>query len=336
MARCTAITGATGHVGGNLVRALLARGDSVRCLVHEDDRAIRGLDVERCEGDVRKSETLRPLLDGADRVFHLAAIISIDGDRGGLVQAVNIDGTRNVAIAALDAGVRRFVHCCSVHAFDQAPLDEPVDETRLRATGPRHLAYDRSKAAGEAAVREVVARGLDAVIVHPSGVIGPYDFKRSRMGQVLLDLFRRKLVALVPGGFDWVDVRDVVGGMLAAAEQGRTNESYVLSGHWHSVCEIAAMAEAVTGVPAPRITAPLALARIGAPFVTVYHRVFGGEPLFTNESLDALQANRNLVHDKATRELGYAPRPIADSIRDAYAWFEETGHIRVGSLQATL
>jgi dihydroflavonol-4-reductase len=319
------VTGASGHVGANLVRALLDRGDVVRCLIHDGSRALDGLDIERVTGDVTRAESLTAALEGVELVFHLAAVISIDGSQGGQVEAVNVEGVRNVATAALAAGVRRFVHCCSVHAFDQAPLGEPLDERRSRALGPANNTYDRSKAHGEVAVRELVADGLDAVIVHPTGIIGPYDFGPSRMGQVLIDLHRRSLLGLIEGGFDWVDVRDVVAGLLAAAARGRTGESYLLSGHWRSIGEVAATALDVTGVPSPRFVCPMWLARVGAPFVTGFHRVFGGEPLFTSESLNALRANRRILWDKAGEELGYAPRPFADTLRDTYAWFHEAG-----------
>lgn len=323
-----AVTGASGHVGANLVRALLAQGRAVRCLIHNNDGAsLAGLPIERTGGDVADRRSLEALFDGADVVYHLAAVISVDGDLGGRVTSVNVHGTRNAAEAALSAGVRRFVHCCSIHAFNQSPLDVPLDETRARAIDGGHPAYDRSKAAGEVAVREVIAKGLDAVILHPTGVIGPNDFGPSRMGQVLIDLYRRRFVALVEGGFDWVDVRDVVSGLLAAQEKGRAGESYILSGSWASVRALGELAAEVTGAPLPRFTSPMWLARAGAPFVSQFHRLFGGEPLYTRESLRALRANRTIVRAKAERELGYMARPLIETVRDTYAWLTEAGRL---------
>src|SRR5690606_7878039 len=151
----------------------------------------------------------------------------------------NVRGPRSVARAALAEGVRRMVHVGSIHAFDARPLDAPLDESRRRAIGRRYPAYDRSKAAGEAEVRRAVAEGLDAVVVHPSSVIGPWDFHGSRMGRFFLDLFRRRLPVLVDGGFDWVDVRDVAESLVAAAERGRRGESYLLGGCYASVRSLA-------------------------------------------------------------------------------------------------
>lgn len=261
-------------------------------------------------------------------MYHLAALISITGDQGGRVTATNVDGARNVAIAALGCGVRRFAHVASVHAFDMHPLDQPVDESRARALGAKHAAYDRSKALGERAVREVFAKGLDGVVLHPSGIIGPSDPRPSRMGQLFLDLQHRRLPALTPGGFDWVDVRDVVRGVLLAAERGSSAESYILSGSWHSIHDLAGLAQAVTGVSAPRFTSPMWAARLGAPFMTAFNRVTGIEPLYTSEALDALEANRILSHEKAASHFGYTARPIGETIRDLYAWFEGEGRLK--------
>jgi dihydroflavonol-4-reductase len=322
------VTGATGHVGSNLVRELLARNEKVRVLVRQDDpESLRGLDVERVKGDVRDLDSLKRAFAGADVVFHLAAQISIIGEMGGLVKATNVDGARNAGQAALECGVRRFIHMCSVHAFAQEPLDQPLDETRTRVVRGGAPAYDCSKAEGEAEIRTLVAKGLDAVIVHPAAVIGPYDFRPSRMGQVFLDLYRRKLPSLLDGGFDWVDVRDVVAGTLAARERGRTNESYLLSGKWRSIGELSSVAESITGVKPPRFTSPMWLARVGAPIMESWAKLTRAEPLYTAESLNALRANRNYVRDKAERELGHAPRALETTVRDIYRWFSENGRL---------
>ncbi len=322
------VTGATGHLGANLVKTLVDRGEQVRVLVRDPDPpALRGLDVERFSGDVRDEASVQRAFEGADLVFHLAALISIVGDMNGLVHETNVVGARNVARSALRKGVRRLVHFCSVHAFEQAPLDVPLDETRSRVNRADAPAYDRSKAQGEAEVRKAIAEGLDAVILHPSGVIGPFDHRPSRMGQVFLDLYHRKLPSLVDGGFDWVDARDVANTAIAAAERGRTGESYLVSGHWKSVGELADLAHRVTGVPPPRLTSPMWLARLGAPFMERWAELTGREPLYTAESLLALRANRRYVRTKAERELGHDPRPTIESIRDIYRWFAQEGRI---------
>jgi nucleoside-diphosphate-sugar epimerase len=319
------VTGANGHVGANLVRLLLQRGQRVRALIHRNENALQGLDIERVRGDVLEPASLRAAFDGAEIVFHLASVISICGDRDGVVATTNVRGAANVAEAARECRVRRLVHTSSVHAFMQEPLAEPLDERRRKVDTPRYPAYDRSKAAGEAEVRKVIAQGLDAVIVNPTGVIGPYDYAPSRMGRMFLNFYRRQVAALVPGGFNWVDVRDLVTSIIAASERGRTGENYLLPGHWQSVAALASITEKITGVPSPRFTCPMGLARLGARVMDVYGWVTGGEPLFTAESLHALRANRRVIGDKAARELGHQARPTQETVRAVYEWFAQAG-----------
>lgn len=322
------VTGATGHVGANLVRQLLQRDATVRALVRGNDpEALRGLELQTARGDVRDEASLRRAFEGADVVYHAAAIISLVGDRDGLVEKVNVSGTRAVVRAARACGVRRLVYFCSVHAFEQTPLDRPIDEVRRRVRSPSAPAYDRSKAAAEAEVRQAVRDGLDAVIIHPSGIIGPHDYRPSRLGRFLLSLCRRRMPALVDGGFDFVDVRDVVDGAIAAAERGRTGESYILGGTWRSIPELASICAEVTGVPPPRWCSPMGLARMGAPFMDLWYRATRIEPLFTSESLEALRGNPTYVCEKASRELGYCSRPTEETIRDTYRWFAAFGRL---------
>ncbi|MBM4395048.1 MAG: NAD-dependent epimerase/dehydratase family protein [Deltaproteobacteria bacterium] len=320
----TVVTGSSGHVGGNLIRSLLARGREVRAVIRTDTRAIDGLDVEVVRADVLDPESLVRAFEGADTVFHLAALISIIGDQGGKVHRTNVDGPRNVVEACLKCGVKRLVHFSSIHAYEQAPQDATLDECRDFVPG-RAPAYDRSKAAGQRAVLSAVERGLSAVIVNPTAVIGPHDYKPSRMGAVICALARGRFPGLVEGGFDWVDVRDVVAGALAAEQKGRPGQNYLLSGRFRTVAGLAKVVADVTGTPAPRFVSPLWLAAIGAPFVEGWCRMTGGFPLYTRESLHALKGNRDVSHAKAAEELGYSARPLEETIRDTVTWFRERG-----------
>lgn len=320
------VTGASGHVGSNLVPELLRRGRRVRVVVHEHRGGLEGLDVEQVRADVCDAASLRAAFDGAEVLFHLAAVISIDGDRGGRVPAVNVEGVANACRAALDAGIRRMVHFSSIHAFRQEPLDEPLDETRGQVADDGHYPiYDRTKARGERQVRAAIERGLDAVIVNPTAVIGPNDYEPSRIGRSFLDFAHRRLPALIPGGFDFVDVRDVVSSALAAEQQGRTGENYLLGGHPHSITELVGMFEQITGIRPPRFTAPLWAARLGVPFVMAWGRLTGQEPLYTRDALHALGGNQNVLHEKAARELGHAARPTLETVEAIYKSFLDRG-----------
>ncbi len=323
------VTGASGHIGANLVRALIHRGERVRVVAHRNTVPFDGLDVEVARGDVLDRESLVRAFEGGDILYHLAAVISIEGDPDGMVRRVNVEGAGNAAEAALAAGVRRMVYCSSVDAFDLRTGAGVIDESSARVPemSRSHTAYGRSKADGERRVRALIDGGLDAVIVHPTGVIGPRDFEPSRLGHFFLRLQQRSLPSLVRGGFDFVDVGDVVSGILAAAERGRSGESYLLSGHRHTISELARMAEEATGVRRPRLTAPMWLARAGVPFIKGVARVTGNPPLYTAESLAALRCSSRIDRSKAGRDLGYTARPIAGSLGDVYRWFAEAGRI---------
>jgi len=321
----TAVTGGSGHIGGNLVRALLAQKRRVRCLVRHDRRALEGLPVEMVEGEIFDQEALSRLLDGAGTLFHLAGRISIVGAEGGLVERTNVLGVRGVVQACLAAGIRRLVHVSSIHAFESDPNDQPIDETRPLALSPDHMAYDRSKARGQMEVLEGVKKGLDAVIVNPGAVVGPYDFKPSRMGEVFLDIYHHRLPALLDGGYNWVDARDVAAGALAAERKGRTGESYLLTGHWVHICEVSALIARLTGRRTPMLATPLWLAMLASFGSLAWGKLRGKTPKFTPGAVRSIQMHRHISHAKATRELGYQPRPFEETVRDTLAWFAEAG-----------
>lgn len=323
-----AVTGASGHIGGNLVRALLAEGRPVRTLVYRDTAALEGLDVMRCPGSILDKPSLEKAFAGADVVYHLAAVITLKSTPDPEAHRVNVEGTRNVVEACKTCGVRRLVHFSSIHAFSPHPLDEMVDEARPLCNGPRLLPYDRSKAEGERVVAEAIRGGLDAVVVNPTGVIGPVDFKPSAMGQVLLDLYYRRLPALVDGGFNWVDVRDVVAGAMAAERRGTAGQRYLLAGHYRKLRQIAELVEQATGVRVPRLVVPIAVARLGVPFAVLQSWVTGGQPKFTFASLHALQHHQQVDCGRACEELGYAPRPFDETVTDSIAWFRQYGYIK--------
>ena len=315
------VTGASGHVGANLVRGLLNRGTAVRALVHRDTRSVAELDVELARGDLRDLDSLVGAFAGADLVYHTAAQISIASRGWTQLEAINVAGTRNVVEACLRRGVSRLVHFSSVEALVLDPLDRPVDESRPLVDGRRALPYPRSKAASERTVLAGVERGLDAVILSPSAILGPYDYRLGLANAGLLALASGRLWSLVNGGFDWVDVRDVVSGAIAAGEHGRPAERYILSGHWASLRHLAALISEAAGVPAPRLVFPMAAARMAAPFVEALGRLRGVQPLFTRGALNPLGGNREISHARAARELNYATRPLKETVVDTVSWF---------------
>jgi dihydroflavonol-4-reductase len=320
----TLVTGAGGHLGAALVRRLLSDGHAVKVVDLDPGPGLAGLAVEVFRGDIRDAAFLRTAIAPGDTVFHLASVISTSGDKGGLVQAVNVDGARTVAATCREVGVRRLVHTSSIHAYDIDTHGAPVTERTPLAIGRSRSAYNLSKAAGQLAVLEEVGRGLDAVVVNPCGVIGPYDYKASRMGKFFRAIGRGNSGPVGPGGFNWVDVRDVADGALRAAERGRAGEAYILAGHWNTNLALGNIAAGIVGKPIPPRPIPMLLLQVLHALGPVLS-LLGRRPPVTSEALDALRANPEMSHAKATAELGYAPRPVEETVQAIYAWLDAEG-----------
>jgi dihydroflavonol-4-reductase len=282
------------------------------------------LDVEIVKADILDPTALRSAFKSAGSIFHFAAAISLGNSEKGRLLQTNVTGALNAAQAALDVGAQRYIHCSSIHAYDLTAPHMLITE-RTHRVGSEHPIYDQSKALGESAVRKVIRAGLPGVIINPSGVIGPYDHRPSRIGRVLIDLAARNFPALVPGGFDWIDVRDVCKGALAAEERGRIGENYLLAGEWHSPRDLAAFGEEVTRVAPPRLTIPMWLAQSLYLFSDFLGHVRQTEPLLHSDGLAALRASRRVSQAKAQKELGHKPRSIRDSVHDACRWFNKSG-----------
>jgi dihydroflavonol-4-reductase len=324
----TAVTGASGHLGVNLVRALIAHERDVRVIMHNSTLGLDELKVERRSGDVNDPDSLVRAFEGADIVYHLAAHISLLMNDRGRCSVVNVDGTRNVIEACRRNNVRRLVHFSSIHSLCGEPLDVPVDEVRPLVEARGSPPYDLSKAAGERLVRQAVREGMDAVIINPTGVIGPYDYSPSHFGQALIMMAEGSIPVLLEGGFDWVDARDVAEGAIKAEQVAAPGANYLLSGTWLSVRETAAIASHITGRQPPALTCPVQVAMACAPIVTAVSGWTGTRPIFTSVSLKALASNRNTSHAKASRELGYKPRPIRETLADTIEWFMDNGFIK--------
>jgi dihydroflavonol-4-reductase len=318
------VTGASGHLGANLVRALIDKKWQVRALIHRETQSLEGLDIERVPGDVLDEESLRQAFAGADTVFHLAGRISIVGWERREVEAINITGVRNVVAACEATGVKRLIHVSSFHAHQQEPLDEPLDESRPLHEGT-YPPYDHSKAEGERIVRAAMEKGLNAVIINPSGMLGPNDFKPSYFGATLLSIARGRMPALVDAGMCWVDIRDVAEGMIKACEKAEPGAKYILGGHWVTLRYIARQVTGITGVKPPHIVLPMWAAKAVAPPAMFFDRIRGRRPLFTPISMRELESNPDISHEKASRELGYEPRPLEQALADTIAWFQSHG-----------
>ncbi len=328
----TLVTGGSGHVGANLVRELLARGVEVKAMYRpgSNNRALDGLDLERVEADLRDPPSLDRAVSGCDRIYHVAAFISLRTGARQELYDTNIVGTRNLLLAAERAGVRRTVFCSSLGAVGINPSGGPSDETHTINPYDVHLDYELSKAIAEIEVHRAVARGLDVVIVNPSGVVGPHDYKPSSVGRTLLDFVRGRLFAYLPGGFEFVAVRDVVAGHLLAMEKGKRGERYILSGERLTLDDVFDHLHALTGLKRPRLRLPLPLMTPVAHASTFFMKRFFPDvpPRFTPGTIRLLTCGKYATTEKAQKELGYRPTPVREAFTEHLAWFEAQGLMR--------
>jgi dihydroflavonol-4-reductase len=322
------VTGASGHVGNVLCRELLKKGHSVKALVHKDNNDLTNIGIEMVQGDILDETSLGRLCKDCEIVFHLAAKISINEKERDLVYQTNVNGTRNMVKTAIDARIKKFIHFSTIHALDPFPLDKKLDETSP-FIGHTPMIYEQSKTESEKLVLEAVKDGLNAIVITPTAIIGPYDFMPSFLGQALIKMYTNSLPMLVPGGYDWVDVRDVVDCAVSAAEKGRIGERYLASGRYLGLKELSAMISRVTGHKTPSFTGPTILAKIGLPFISLYAKLKNEDPLYTSNSLEILKnSNRCISHEKAAVELNYNPRPTEETIKDTFDWFNANGLIK--------
>jgi dihydroflavonol-4-reductase len=263
-----------------------------------------------------------------DAVIHLAAKISISRFLTDDLRNTNILGTKNILDASRKHKIKRFIHFSSIHALDNSPLDKPMDETQPMAS-KNPLPYEMTKAAGEKLVYEACKDGLDASVINPTAILGPHDYKPSLMGQVVMKLYNNSLPALIKGGYDWVDVRDVAIGAVSCIEKGRKGERYILSGKWASLPELSALIGKVSGRKTPGIVVPDWMAKLGVPFMKVMADLKKEHPLYTFESLEIIKMGNTMIrHAKAERELGYTPRELEITVKDTVDWFKNNDFLK--------
>jgi dihydroflavonol-4-reductase len=322
-----AVTGASGHIGSCLVHELKRRGEDIRVLAHNHRSEVIEAGVEPVPGSLLEPEALKRLCRGVDVVFHLAAQIAIENRLSGKVYETNVTGTGNILKAAQSSGVKKFIHFSSIHAFQIGSPGQQLDEATPLVES-KNIIYEFTKAEGEREVMKAVNDGFDAVILNPTAVIGPFDRRGSLLGQALLEIYQKKLPFLIAGGYNWVDVRDVVSASLKAIESGRKGEKYILSGEYRSLRDLSGMISKISGNSMP-VFVPVTLARMACPFFQVYSAITKTEPLYTNQSLNILvNSPSNISNEKARRELTYAPRSLEQTLKDTFNWYRENNILK--------
>jgi len=324
-----AVTGASGHIGNVVCRILFEKGYKVRAMYNSSRASLENIDIEKVKGDILNIDDLNNFFDGCDVVINCAAIISIHGDPTGKIFKTNTEGPKKVLEACKLKGVKKLIHISSVHAVMEFPLDTPLDENRpYKAKGS--TPYDYSKAVAEQLLLEGSNDSSpEIIILRPSSVVGPFDFKPSEMGKALIDFYNNKIPAIPEGGYDFVDVRDVAISIITAMEKGKHGEIYLLSGKFYTLNDLVKLVHKVTKKQMPGVVIPYFILRLVLPCIRLYSKLTGGAPVFTRESIDILKyGHPKMDHSKATAQLGHNVRSLEESLKDFYDWhFRYTHHL---------
>ena len=323
------VTGSSGHVGSNFIRELSKQGFTIRCIDFDGDyRAYEGFEVEVIKGDITDKESLEPIFKNVDIVFHTAALINLDRRFKKQIRLVNVDGTKNVCEASLQAGVKKLIHFSSVDAFYRFPIEEPLLESRKLIDDPNAVPYDLSKADGQKVVLQFCEKGLDASIIHPTSIVGPNDFKPGLPMQEMVNLANGKRKLLPNWGYNFVDVRDLCLTAIAAVELGRTGQNYIVGGEYHMYSYIAELMEEQLGRTVLLSTIPDFVSYLGLPYEYIKSLITGKPRVLTIDTLHTGKSGNKVVPSTLAREeLGHNPRPLKESIYDMVAFFQKRGLI---------
>jgi dihydroflavonol-4-reductase len=327
MSKSYLVTGATGLLGNNVVRLLLERGERVRVLARrQDDRALAGLSLEIVPGDITDPACLVPAMEGIDVVVHSAALVHIGWTRIEEMERINVEGTRNVAQAARTAGAR-MLHVSSVDALGLGTREVPADEETPFSSEIVPCGYVLTKRAAEGVIQDEILRGLDAVIVNPGYMLGPWDWKPSS-GRLILQVARGWLKLAPRGGNDYCDVRDVATGIMTAIERGQTGRRYILGGEPLSFLEAFRLIADIVGVDPPWRNWRWPV-RWGMPaWARVQTLLTGKEPEYNGAAFAISELPHHFSYARAAKELGYTLRPAREAVQTAWDWFQDHGYAK--------
>lgn len=323
------VTGATGFIGSAVARRLLARGEKVRVLARAggDRRNLAGLEIEIVEGDLRDANARQAAVQGIKSLYHVAADYRLWVPDPAAMFATNVESTTDLMRRAAEAGAARMVYTSSV-----ATLGIPKDGTPATEDTPVNLAdmvgpYKQSKFLAEEVVRRLVRdENLPIVIVNPTAPVGPRDVKPTPTGRTVIEAAAGRMPAFVDTGLNLVHVDDVADGHLLAHDKGALGERYILGGENMTLQQILQRIARLTGGKAPTIKLPHGAILPLAYAVEFFARTFRtGEPFITVDGIKLARKRMFFTHEKASRDLGYAARPVDEALLDAIAWFRMNG-----------
>lgn len=328
----TLITGASGFVGSAVLRQLLSSGHEIRALVRPDSnlRNLAGLEVEVVTGDLRDPASADCALKGCNALFHVAADYRLWVPRPEEMYKTNVEGTRNILLAAGRRGLERVVYTSSVATLGCLPCGSPADENTKVTLADMIGHYKRSKFLAEGEVLRLVNEdSLPVVIVNPSTPVGPRDIKPTPTGRMILQAAGGRMPAFVDTGLNFVHVDDVAKGHVLAFQRGVIGERYILGGHNITLKEVLNELAAITGHPAPGLCLPHDLILPLAYVVEALARMRGSrEPFLTVDGVRLSKKKMFFSDEKARKDLGYRPRPVSEALKDAVEWFRENGYLR--------
>ena len=323
------ITGGSGHVGANLVRELSSRGYQVRCIDFDNDhRAFEGFNVELVKGNITDISTLDNAFKDVEVVFHTAAVISLDRKDKDLIRSVNVGGTENVCEMSLRHGVKKLIHFSSVDAFVREPLEDPLYENRSLVTDPNAVPYDLSKADAQRIVLEYCDKGLNASIIHPSGIFGPNDFKPSLFGQEFINIANGKRPYSINVGYDYVDVRDLCKTSVDCIDKGEIKQNYIVGGNYMDFVYMSEVMSEVLNKKLIRSTLPFGFIYMSLPGSYMSSLIKKTPRAITLDSIHTIKVqNKNIPSSLSKEQLDHNPRPVEETIQDTIEFFQKRGLI---------
>ena len=322
------ITGAAGFLGSHLTRQLVARGADVRVLLRpsSSNRAIADLPLEYVTGDLREAASLDRALAGVEQVFHVAADYRLWSRRSKDIYDSNVGGTKNLLGAAKRAGVKQFIYTSTVAtiAVDRPELPNEATDARL-AEMVGH--YKRSKWMAEKEVLEAARQGFPAIVAMPTTPVGPWDWKPTPTGKIILDFLNGKMPGYVETGLNFVGVEECAAGHILVAEKGVVGERYLLGAENLTLKAVLTMLAEMTGLPAPTLKIPHGVALGVAYAETAFSRLIGRQPQIPVEGVKIAQHMMFVDCSRAVRELGFGAGPVAAAFERAVRWYEANGYI---------
>jgi dihydroflavonol-4-reductase len=327
----TLVTGATGFLGNQVARQLVAAGHTVRLLIRSTSNltSLEGLNAERVTGDLQDTAALERSMKGVRRVYHVAADYRLWTRNPAEIYESNVEGSRRLFEVAAHSGVERIVYTSTVATIAVPTPGSALPNEDTRATLGQMIGhYKRSKFLAELEAVRAAAAGIPVVVVNPTAPVGPGDWKPTPTGRIIVDFLNGKMPAYVDTGLNVVAVEDCAAGHLLAAEKGRIGERYILGARNMTLREILAALAAVTGRSAPRLRLPHAVALAAGYAQEFLSRLTGREPQIPLEGVKMARHRMFVESDKAQRELGYRPSPVEPALERAVRWYFEQGYVR--------